>query len=167
VLDADLVVLGVGVTPATGFVDGVRKAHDGGIIVDGTMRAAEGLYVVGDAACFPFAGDHLRVEHWRVAQQHGRIAALNIAGVPAQYDSVPFFWTYHFGRRFEYAGHAEGWDRLHVDGALDDQRFVALQIRGDDVVGVVACQREQITAKMVELMRQPLGVADAVRLLRE
>jgi NADPH-dependent 2,4-dienoyl-CoA reductase/sulfur reductase-like enzyme/nitrite reductase/ring-hydroxylating ferredoxin subunit len=165
-LPADFVILGVGVSPATGFVDGVRKADDGGIVVDTTLRAADGLYVVGDAARFPFGTGHVRIEHWRVAQQHGRVAALNIAGVATHYDSVPFFWTYHFGKNFEYLGHAERWDRVHIDGELDDQRFVALQIRGEDVVGVVACQREYTTALLIERMRQPLTVSEAMDLLR-
>jgi NADPH-dependent 2,4-dienoyl-CoA reductase/sulfur reductase-like enzyme len=165
-LPADLVVLGVGVSPATNFVDGVHKARDGGIVVDATLRAVDGLYVVGDSAWFPFGGEHIRIEHWRVAQQHGRIAALNIAGATSHYDSVPFFWTYHFGKRFEYLGHAGGWDRLHIDGSLDDQRFVALQIRGEHVVGVIACQREHMTAILVERMRRPLTICEATNLLR-
>ena len=166
-LPADLVVLGVGVTPATAWVDGVEKAKDGGIVVDTTFHARNGLYVVGDSASFPFAGKHLRIEHWRVAQQHGCIAAANIAGISRSYDSVPFFWTYHFGRRFEYLGHADHWDRLHIDGDLDTQRFVALQIRGDEVVGVVACQREHATAMLIERMRRPLKAGDAIGLLRQ
>ncbi len=165
-LPADFVILGVGVSPATGFVDGVRKARDGGILVDATLRAADGLYVAGDSACFPFAGDHLRIEHWRVAQQHAQVAALNIAGRTTHYDSVPFFWTYHFGKRFEYLGHAENWDRLHIDGELDDHRFVALQIRDETIVGVVACQRERTTAVLIERMRHPLTVSEAIALLR-
>ena len=55
---------------------------------------------------------------------------------------------------------------MHIDGELDDQRFVALQISGEDVVGVVACQREHITALLSERMRQPLTVSEAVDLLR-
>jgi apoptosis-inducing factor 3 len=165
-LPADLVVLGVGVRPATAFVDGVRKAEDGGIMVDETMRAAEGLYVAGDSACFPFGGEHLRIEHWRVAQQHGRTAAQNIAGQSRRYTGVPFFWTYHFGKRFGYLGHAEHWDRLHVDGDLDQHRFVALQSRGDTVGGVIACQRERTTALLIERMREPLRLSEAIDLLR-
>jgi NADPH-dependent 2,4-dienoyl-CoA reductase/sulfur reductase-like enzyme/nitrite reductase/ring-hydroxylating ferredoxin subunit len=165
-LAADLVVLGVGVTPATAFVDGVRKADDGGIEVDDTLRAADGLYVVGDCACFPFNGKQIRIEHWRVAQQHGRIAAANIAGISQHYETVPFFWTYHFGRRFECIGHPQGWDRLHVDGALTDQDFIGLQIQGDRVVGVIACQRERTTAILIERMRKPLTVPEAIDLLR-
>jgi NADPH-dependent 2,4-dienoyl-CoA reductase/sulfur reductase-like enzyme len=135
-------------------------------VVDDTLRAADGLYVIGDVACFPFGADYVRIEHWRVAQQHGRIAALNIAGTTAHYDSVPFFWTYHFGKRFEYLGHPQRWDRVHIDGELDDQRFVALQIQGEYVVGVVACQREHATALLIERMRQPLTVSEAMDLLR-
>jgi NADPH-dependent 2,4-dienoyl-CoA reductase/sulfur reductase-like enzyme len=141
-------------------------AVDGGIVVDITLQATDGLYVIGDAACVPFGSDRLRIEHWRVAQQHGRVAALNTAGVTTHYDSVPFFWTYHFGKRFEYLGHAQRWDRVHIDGELDDQRFVALQIHGEDVVGVVACQRERATALLIERMRQPLTVPEAMNLLR-
>jgi NADPH-dependent 2,4-dienoyl-CoA reductase/sulfur reductase-like enzyme/nitrite reductase/ring-hydroxylating ferredoxin subunit len=165
-LAADLVVLGVGVTPATSFVEGVRKAHDGGIVVDSAFRAADGLYVVGDCACFQFNGGEIRIEHWRVAQQQGRIAAANIMGVSQHYDTVPFFWTYHFGKRFEYIGHPNGWDRLHIDGNLNDQRFIALQIQGDHVVGVVACQRERATAILIERMREVLNVAEAIDLAR-
>ena len=165
-LAADLVVLGVGVTPATSFVEGVQKAHDGGIVVDGTLQAADGLYVVGDCASFPFNGDQIRIEHWRVAQQHGRIAAANIAGNPSRYETVPFFWTYHFGKRFEYIGHPRGWDRLHIDGNLDEQHFIALQIQEEHVVGIIACQRERTTAILIERMREPLTVAEGMNLLR-
>jgi NADPH-dependent 2,4-dienoyl-CoA reductase/sulfur reductase-like enzyme/nitrite reductase/ring-hydroxylating ferredoxin subunit len=163
---ADLVVLGLGVKPATGFVSGARKADDGGIIVDSTLCAAGGLYVAGDVACFPYEGEQIRIEHWRVAQQQGRVAAANIAGVATQIEIVPYFWTYHYGKQFEYLGHAMKWDRLHIDGDLDQHHFVALQIRGDHVVGVIACERERETAVMIETMRKPLTLADALSLLR-
>ena len=117
------------------------------------------------SACFPFGGDHLRIEHWRVAQQHGRVAAQNIAGQVRQYTGVPFFWTYHFGKRFGYLGHAEHWDRLHIDGDLHQHRFVALQLRDDIVSGVIACQRERTTALLIERMREPLRLSEALDLL--
>jgi NADPH-dependent 2,4-dienoyl-CoA reductase/sulfur reductase-like enzyme len=165
-LAAGLVVIGVGVTPATSFVEGVQLALDGGIVVDSTLKAADGLYVVGDCASFPFHGEPIRIEHWRVAQQHGRIAAANIAGLTRHYEGVPFFWTYPFGKRFEYIGHPNGWDRLHLDGNLDDQHFIALQIQEEHVVGVVACQRERTTAILIERMRGSLKVSEAIDLLR-
>ncbi len=165
-LAADLVVLGIGVTPATSFVEGVRKADDGAIVVDATLMAADGLYAIGDCASFPFNGEPTRIEHWRVAQQHGRIAAANIAGMNQHYETVPFFWTYHFGKRFEYIGHPGCWDRIHLDGNLTDQHFVALQIKEDHVAGIIACQRERTTAVLIERMREPLKFSEAIDLLR-
>ncbi len=165
-LPADFVVLGVGVSPATGFVDGVRKDDVGGILVDASMRAADGLYVAGDSARFPYGGEHIRVEHWRVAQQHARVAAANIVGPARQFTAPPFFWTYHFGDRFEYIGHAKQWDRVHIDGDLESRRFVAFQVREEMVAGVIACQRERATALLIERMREPLRLADALDLLQ-
>jgi NAD(P)H-nitrite reductase large subunit len=72
-LAADLVVIGFGVKPVTGYVQGVEVNEDGSISVDATLKAAEGLYAAGDIARFPHRGGSIRVEHWRVAEQHGRI----------------------------------------------------------------------------------------------
>ncbi len=81
-IEADMVVAGVGVHPATGFLEGVGLDEDGGVFVDEHMRAADGLYAAGDIACFPDprTGARSRIEHWRTAQQQGRVAAHNMAG---------------------------------------------------------------------------------------
>jgi len=165
-LPADLVIVGIGVQPATSFVEGVDKGHDGGIVVDAGMRAAEGLYAAGDIAAFPWHGAPTRIEHWRVAQQHARIAARNMLGGHEGYAGVPFFWTYHYGRRFEYFGHAEHWDCTMVDGDLDSGRFVAMLVRADTVAAVVACGREQETGALIERMREPLMQDEAMGMLR-
>ncbi|MGH7057017.1 MAG: FAD-dependent oxidoreductase, partial [Acetobacteraceae bacterium] len=109
-LPAQLVIVGVGVRPATKFLSGVPLGEDGGIPVDGGMRAAEDVYAAGDVAAFPLphgSERRVRIEHWRVAEQQGRIAARNLLGGAERYSGVPFFWTYHYGKRFEYLGHAE------------------------------------------------------------
>jgi NADPH-dependent 2,4-dienoyl-CoA reductase/sulfur reductase-like enzyme len=167
VLPADLVIIGVGVQPATDFLQGVDRTEDGGIKVDRGMRAAEGLYVAGDAASFPFGETLLRIEHWRVAQQHARVAARNMLGETAEYDAVPFFWTYHYGRRFEYLGHASEWDEVVVDGSLAAQNFLAFLVSGGMVAAVVACQRERDTARLADRMRHPLAVDEARRLITD
>ncbi|WP_366146119.1 FAD-dependent oxidoreductase [Paraburkholderia sp.] len=79
-LPADAVLIGTGVTPATDFVEGVTLEKDGAIAVDAGMQAAPGLYAAGDIVSFPLTknGPHVRIEHWRVAQQHARIAARNM-----------------------------------------------------------------------------------------
>src|ERR1044071_2426773 len=80
-LATDLVVVGVGVKPATEFLDGVSLHRDGGVIVDEYMRAAEDVYAAGDIAYFPNprTGERQRIEHWRTAMQQGRVAAHNMA----------------------------------------------------------------------------------------
>jgi NADPH-dependent 2,4-dienoyl-CoA reductase/sulfur reductase-like enzyme/nitrite reductase/ring-hydroxylating ferredoxin subunit len=167
-LPADLVVIGVGVRPATEFVEGVAHAEDGGLAVDAGMRVAETVYAAGDIAVFPLprGGPRVRVEHWRVAQQQARIAARNMLGGNAVYDGVPFFWTYHFGKRFEYLGHADTWDDVVLDGDLDRQSFVALLLQGNTVGAVAACGRERETATLAELMRAPLPTEAALRIIR-
>jgi NADPH-dependent 2,4-dienoyl-CoA reductase/sulfur reductase-like enzyme/nitrite reductase/ring-hydroxylating ferredoxin subunit len=81
-IDADLVVVGVGVKPATAFLKGLTLHADGGVVVDEHMRAADGVYAAGDIAYFPspHTGERQRIEHWRTALQQGRIAAHNMCG---------------------------------------------------------------------------------------
>lgn len=164
-LPADLVLVGTGIAPATAFLVNLPLADDGSVPVDGQLRAAEGLYAVGDLATFPYAGQPTRIEHWRLAQQHGRLAARNLLGEAEAYADVPFFWTLHHGKRYEYLGHPRQWDDMHLDGSLGDQTFVALLLAEDLVVGVVACQRERATAVLSQLMRQPLPRARALEIL--
>jgi len=167
-LAADLVVIGVGVRPATDIVQGVERAADGGLAVDAAMRLADSVYAAGDIAAFPLprGGSRVRIEHWRVAQQQARVAARNMLGGSAVYDGVPFFWTYHFGKRFEYLGHADAWDEIVIVGDLDRQDFAALLLRDREVAAVVACGRERETAILAERMRAPLSADAAMAIIR-
>jgi NADPH-dependent 2,4-dienoyl-CoA reductase/sulfur reductase-like enzyme/nitrite reductase/ring-hydroxylating ferredoxin subunit len=164
---ADLVLLGTGVAPVTGFVEGLPLQKDGGVIVNAGMQAAPGLYAAGDIAVFPLHENQepLRVEHWRVAQQHARIAAENMCGARNRYVGVPYFWTYHFGKRFEYLGHANEWDEIVIDGELEEQQFVALYVKDGNVAAVLACEREAQTAHLIDAMGRGLTRADAVKII--
>ncbi|MGF6770860.1 NADPH-dependent 2,4-dienoyl-CoA reductase/sulfur reductase-like enzyme/nitrite reductase/ring-hydroxylating ferredoxin subunit [Paraburkholderia sp. GAS199] len=167
-IDADIVLLGTGVAPATGFVEGLPLNKDGGVIVNAGMQAAPGLYAAGDIAVFPLHEDlePVRVEHWRVAQQHARVAAENMCGARRRYNGVPYFWTYHFGKNFEYLGHASEWDDVVIDGDLDRQQFVALYVKDDKVVAALACEREAQTARLIEAMKDGLNVARALEIVK-
>lgn len=162
-LPADVVIIGTGVRAATDFLHGVVRAEDGGIPVDSSMRAAPDLYAAGDIAQFPLprSGQTLRIEHWRVAQQHARVAALNLAGGDEHYTGVPYFWTYHFGKRFDYIGHASEHDDVVIDGDLDAQLFIAYLLKDGQVAAAVACEREAPAARLAEAMRVPLTLAQA------
>ncbi|MFZ2108485.1 MAG: FAD-dependent oxidoreductase [Roseiarcus sp.] len=166
-LPADLVVVGVGVRPATDFVEGVARAKDGGLPVDASMRVAQDVYAAGDIAAFPLPpdGTRTRIEHWRVAQQQARVAAENMLGRSAAYDGVPFFWTYHYGQNFEYLGHADKWDEEIIKGELERQHFVALLLQRKRVAAVVACGHERTTAVLAERMRKLLPVDEALKII--
>ncbi len=147
-IPADLVLAGVGVRPATEFAAGLGLAEDGGLDTDAGMRVADGIFAAGDSARFPFGDGRIRVEHWRVAQQHARVAARNMLGGNARFEQPPFFWTYHYGRRIEVHGHAASFDRVEIEGDLDAQDFVGRIIRGDALVGLVGCNRDTELAGM-------------------
>ncbi|MGA7812127.1 NAD(P)/FAD-dependent oxidoreductase, partial [Caballeronia sp.] len=162
-LPAEVVIVGTGVRPATDFLNGIVLADDGGIPVDSSMQAAPGLYAAGDIAQFslPRSDKTLRIEHWRVAQQQARVAALNMAGGNEHYTGVPYFWTYHFGKRFEYLGHASEHDEVVIDGDLNTQAFIAYLMKDGLVGAAVACDREAPTARLAEAMRSTLTLAQA------
>lgn len=150
-LDADLVVVGLGVKPATDILHGATLRRDGGVEVDAQLRAAEGVFAAGDIAAFPLRGDgdRVRVEHWRVAEQHGRVAALNMLGRGVAYDAVPYFWTIHYMKRLDYVGHAERWDELVVDGDLQKPEFTAFYVQNGKVAAVAGWGRDQQMAQAI------------------
>jgi NADPH-dependent 2,4-dienoyl-CoA reductase/sulfur reductase-like enzyme/nitrite reductase/ring-hydroxylating ferredoxin subunit len=155
-IDADLVVIGFGVRPATGFVAGVPLNDDGSLSVDAHMRVAEHLYAAGDIARFPYRGDGapIRVEHWRVAQQQGRVAALNMAGQAEAYTATPVFWTIQYMKRVDYIGHATAWDDIVLHGDLEKPEFLAYFIKDGKVAAAAGMDRDQDCAALVALFDQ-------------
>ena len=90
-LPADLVLAGIGVRPATAFVHGVKVHDDGGLGVDEQLRLAPGVWAGGDVARYPEAhvGEPVRIEHWRLAMQHGRAAGFAMAGAARRCSAKP------------------------------------------------------------------------------
>ncbi len=166
---ADLVVTGLGISPETLLLGDVSRAPDGGVLVDAGLRATDGLYAAGDIAAFPLLGDggHTRVEHWRVAEQHGRVAALNMLGCAIIYDAVPYFWTIHFMKRLDYIGHAEQWDDILLDGDLEEPRFTACYVKDGEILAVAGWGEDRKMAAALGRMSERRGwsAADKERLL--
>jgi NADPH-dependent 2,4-dienoyl-CoA reductase/sulfur reductase-like enzyme len=147
-LDADLVVVGIGVTPNTGWLDDSGLALDDGVVCDETTLVAPGVVAAGDVARWPSRrfGELLRVEHWDNAIAMGEHAAQRLlAGdgeAAAPYDPVPWFWSDQYDRKIQLAGRSSDADEvLVVDGSAAERRFVALYRRGDRLVGVLAMNR--------------------------
>jgi NADPH-dependent 2,4-dienoyl-CoA reductase/sulfur reductase-like enzyme/nitrite reductase/ring-hydroxylating ferredoxin subunit len=163
---ADFVLLGIGVHPATDIIKGLALNDDGSLQVDEHLRAAPGLWAAGDIARFPLAGQPQRIEHWRLAQQHGRAAAMDMLDKGAAYADVPYFWTYHYGKRIDYLGHAAQWDQLVAQGDPQHFEFIQLQCMKGVVTGAVACNFERSMAALAQRMRQPLGVDEALAIVR-
>jgi NADPH-dependent 2,4-dienoyl-CoA reductase/sulfur reductase-like enzyme len=164
-LAVDLVLIGTGVSPATSFIEGLPLQKDGGVLVNAGMQAAPGLYAAGDIAAFPLYDDQepVRIEHWRLAQQHAFVAAQNLCGARNRYTGVPYFWTYHYGKTFEYLGYASGWDDIVVDGDVEQHKFLALYVKAGVVVAALACERGAAVARLVESMQTGLSPSEALR----
>jgi 3-phenylpropionate/trans-cinnamate dioxygenase ferredoxin reductase component len=153
-VDADLVVVGIGVSPNTGWLEGSGLALDDGVVCDATTLAASGVVAAGDVARWPSRrfGELMRVEHWDNALEMGAHAARRLLAEPAfgsrpaaAYDPVPWFWSDQYDRKIQLAGRSTGADEVKViDGSTDDRRFVALYRRGDRVVGVLSMNRPRL-----------------------
>ncbi len=155
-LPADLVVLGVGVRPATGFLESAFELEkDGGLRVDAYLQAAEHVYAAGDVARFPLVagGGQHRIEHWRMAQQHGACAARNMLGQEQQFAEVPFFWTQQYGKSLRYAGHATEWDEIIFHGDVRRHDFLALYAHRNRIVAAAALGRDDDMMVIEELLR--------------
>ena len=154
-LQADLLVVGIGVKPATAIFDGIELHRDGGVIADKYLSIAPGIYAAGDIAHFPDArtGDLTRIEHWRTAMQLGRTAAHNMAGKSTPFTGVPFFWTTQFDATLNYVGHAADWDRIIVEGDVKTQDFLAFYIKGERILAVAGMNRDREIALWEEKIR--------------
>lgn len=166
-LEADLVVLGVGVAPATQFLRGnagVQLLQDGSIEVDRAfaVKGLEDVYALGDIATFPYhgpaaGGKGVRIEHWNVAQQSGRIAARHMiaAGSFEPEFFTPIFWS-ALSAQVRYCGNtmASGWDDVVIQGSLDEGKWSAFYAKGDEVVAVATMGTDPAMVQCAELMRK-------------
>ena len=154
-IETDMVVMGVGVRPVTQFVEGVELDHAGGIVVNSRLRTADGVYAAGDIASFPDVrtGERMRIEHWRTAQQQGRVAARNMLGRNEPFAGVPFFWTRQFDAGLLYVGRAASWDEIIYHGDVSSHDFLAFYVKNGRVRAVAGMNRDREMAAAEELMR--------------
>lgn len=114
-LRCDVVVVGVGARPDTGWLEGSGLALDRGVAVDEHLRASwDGVVAVGDCAAWQSLrfGTRLRVEHWDDALTAPVVAATTLLGGTAVHDPVPYFWSQQLGHYLQHTGHAAGADTV-------------------------------------------------------
>jgi NADPH-dependent 2,4-dienoyl-CoA reductase/sulfur reductase-like enzyme/nitrite reductase/ring-hydroxylating ferredoxin subunit len=156
-LDADLVVIGVGVRPRLALAEKAGLKTDKGVSVDQYLQSsAPDIYAAGDIARWPdpISGANIRVEHWVVAERQGQVAALNMMGERTPYRAVPFFWSQHYDVPINYVGHAEKWDAIDIDGDVMKRDCVVRYRQGGKVLAVASIYRDFDSLKAAADMEQ-------------
>lgn len=124
-LAADVVILGTGVAPRTDLLEQVNDPD--GVQVDNELQLRDGVYALGDIAKATNQMGRMRIEHWRVALQHGIVTAgaiLNNDNVNTLEERIPFFWTAQYGKSLRYSGHAATPDKGILFGTPDDLDYI-------------------------------------------
>nr|XP_028566351.1 apoptosis-inducing factor 3 isoform X3 [Podarcis muralis] len=165
VLRADVCVIGIGATPATGFLkqSGINVDSKGFIVVNKMMQTnIPGVFAAGDAVAFPLVlrnNKKVNIPHWQMAHMHGRIAALNMLAHGTEISTVPYLWTAMFGKSIRYAGHGEGFDDVIIQGDLDELKFVAFYTKNEEVLAVASMNYDPLVSKVADVM----GAGRAIR----
>ena len=161
-LPAELVLFGIGAAPESGLLADAGIREDGGVAVGADLAVAPGVYVAGDIAAFPGrGGTPVRIEHWRLAQQHGIHAARAILGSTAPFDRAPFFWSNQGDKRLDYAGHAKDWDRIVMRGDPDALDFIAYYVKDDEAVAACSIGRNAAFIRFLDRLNAGAPVREA------
>jgi len=159
VLPADAVVIGAGVLPNTRFVEGTSLDKNGAIVVNPLLAsdAVPSLFAAGDVCSYPSCqtGLRVRIEHWDVATQQGRVAARNMLGRYQPFTTVPFFWSGLFGKSLRFVGHApDALDRVIVEGDVSAMEFISYYTEDDEIRAVATVNKDPVAVACAELMRR-------------
>ncbi|MCH8197873.1 MAG: FAD-dependent oxidoreductase [Proteobacteria bacterium] len=164
-LDADAVVVGIGIIPNADLAEEAGLEVDNGIVVDVFGQTSDpDIHAAGDVANHPnpILGHRVRLESWQNAQNQGVAVARNMCGLRAPYAEVPWFWSDQFDINLQMAGAPESWDRLVWRGDPASNRFIVFYMNGDVVVAVNAFNlgREVRIAKFLIERKTPVADAD-------
>ena len=169
-IEADLVVIGIGVRPATSLAEQAGLTIDDGVVVDEFLQtSAPHVFAAGDIVRWPDrrSGEQIRVEHFVVAERQGQTAARNMLGRREPFDAVPFFWTEQHDLGIAYVGYAKEWDEVRIDGSIE-ARDCSVTYLGNGrkrAVAVIHRDLEGLRAE-VEFERE-FGARSAARQLSE
>ena len=170
-LDADVVVIGIGVAPATEWLGGSGLELRDGVVCSSSLGAGPpGVYAAGDVCRWPNAlfEEEMRVEHWTNAAEQGAHAARSLlaevaGGTPDPYAPVPFFWSDQYGTRLQFLGRAGPEDEVRiVSGSVEQRGFVALYGRRGRLRGVLGLARPKLVMAYQKLLAGRITWDDAL-----
>ena len=163
VVAADVVLVGIGVAPATQWLEGSGLAVNDGVVCDAHLQAAPGVFAAGDVArwengLYSDLEPTMRVEHWTTAAEQGAHAARNALAhmnntplVP--YSAVPFFWSDQFTARIQFLGRSTDAEEIRVvAGSVDEGKFAAAYMRAGRLVGVLGVSMPKVVMPSRKLL---------------
>ena len=172
-VEADVVIVGVGVAPNTAWLDNSGLTIDNGVVCDATCLAAPGVSAAGDVARWPNHrfDEVARVEHWDHAIEMGAHAARRLLQSDAEataFTPVPFFWSDQYDRKIQLAGRPRPDDEVHIaTGTLEERRFAALYGRAGKLVAVLGINRPRHVAQYRQLIVDGASFDDALAFSRQ
>jgi len=168
VIEAEIVVVGIGVIPNTEWLEGSGLEIDNGVVCDATCLAAPGVTAAGDVARWPNPrfGEVMRVEHWDNAVEQGGHAARRLLQTDDEaepFAPVPWFWSDQYDRKIQLAGRIRPDDQMQVvTGSIEERRFAALYGREGRLVGVLGFNRPRHVMQYKTLIQEGASYADAL-----
>lgn len=177
VVPADVVVVGIGVDPATAWLESSGLTIRNGVMCDETLNAGvPGIYAAGDVARWPNAlyvdeEPTMRIEHWTNAAEQGAYAAENLLAswrgeISKPFVSVPFFWSDQFGARIQLLGRATPEDEMKiVVGDERSEKLVAFYHRNDRLRGVLGISMPKAVMSCRPLLADRASLSDAVAMI--
>jgi apoptosis-inducing factor 3 len=162
-VDAELVIMGVGVSPRTSLAEAAGLRVDNGMVVSEMLgTSAPDVFAAGDVARYPepVSCEPARIEHWVVAERQGQAVARSMLGIGGAYREAPFFWSQHYDVQISYVGHAPSWDECEIRGNLEKHDACAIYRRNGKTLAVATVGRDRLSLKVEAAFEQ--GDAAAV-----